>query len=127
MATVTDAIVKLGIDDWALNGEPSTESEFNSAFSKVTGADSEGIAIVSTDPSDFGVTWKQVSDKLKELNDAEPLGLLRKTRNEMLVESDWMANSDVTMSDAWKTYRQALRDITDDATSLNDVTWPEKP
>jgi hypothetical protein len=127
MATVTDAIVKLGIDDWALNGEPSTESEFNSAFSKVTGADSEGIAIVSTDPSDFGVTWKQVSDKLKELNDAEPLELLRKTRNEMLVESDWMANSDVTMSYAWKTYRQALRDITDSATSLDDVTWPEKP
>jgi len=127
MATVTDAIVKLGIDDWALNGEPSTESEFNSAFSKVTGADSEGMAIVSTDPSDFGVTWKQVSDKLKELNDAEPLELLRKTRNEMIVESDWMANSDVTMSDAWKTYRQSLRDITDDATSLDDVTWPSKP
>ena len=127
MATIADAIVKLGIDGWTLNGEPSTESEFNSAFSKVTGADSEGMAIVSTDPSDFGVTWKQVSDKLKELNDAEPLGLLRKTRNEMIVESDWMANSDVTMSDAWKTYRQALRDITDSATSLDDVTWPEKP
>ena len=127
MATVADAIVKLGIDGWTLNGEPSTESEFNSAFSKVTGADSEGMAIVSTDPSDFGVTWKQVSDKLKELNDAEPLELLRKTRNEMIVESDWMANSDVTMSDAWKTYRQALRDITDSATSLDDVTWPEKP
>lgn len=127
MATIADAIVKLGIDGWALNGEPSTESEFNSAFSKVTGADSEGMAIVSTDPSDFGVTWKQVSDKLKELNDAEPLELLRKTRNEMIVESDWMANSDVTMSDAWKTYRQSLRDITDSATSLDDVTWPTKP
>ena len=85
------------------------------------------MAIVSTDPSDFGVTWKQVSDKLKELNDAEPLELLRKTRNEMIVESDWMANSDVTMSDAWKTYRQSLRDITDSATSLDDVTWPTKP
>lgn len=127
MASITDAIIKLGINDWALNGEPSTESEFNSAFSKITGADSEGMAIVSTNPSDFGVTWKQVSDKLKELNDAEPLGLLRKTRNEMLVESDWMANSDVTMSDAWKTYRQSLRDITDSATSLDDVTWPTKP
>jgi len=45
----------------------------------------------------------------------------------MLVESDWMANSDVTMSDAWKTYRQSLRDITDSATSLDDVTWPTKP
>ena len=27
----------------------------------------------------------------------------------------------------WKTYRQSLRDITDSATSLDDVTWPEKP
>ena len=127
MATVTDAIIKLGITDWALSGEPSTESEFNSGFSKITGADSEGMAIVSTDPSDFGVTWKQVSDKLKELNDAEPLELLRKKRNEMLAESDWMANSDVAMSDAWRTYRQSLRDITDTYSSLDDVVWPTKP
>ncbi len=27
----------------------------------------------------------------------------------------------------WKTYRQALRDITNDYTSLDDVVWPEKP
>ena len=52
---------------------------------------------------------------------------LRTTRNAMLAETDWMANSDVTMSDAWRTYRQALRDITDSATSLDDVTWPTKP
>ena len=127
MATISDAIIKLGINDWALSGEPSTESEFNSGFSKITGADSEGMAIVSTNPSDFGVTWAQVSAKLTELNNAEPLALLREERNKMLAESDWMANSDVTMSDAWTTYRQALRDITDSATSLDDVTWPTKP
>ena len=28
MATVSDAIVKLGIDGWTLSGEPSSESEF---------------------------------------------------------------------------------------------------
>jgi hypothetical protein len=28
---------------------------------------------------------------------------------------------------AMKTYRAALRDITDSATSLDDVVWPEKP
>lgn len=127
MATISDAIIKLGINDWALSGEPSTESEFNSGFSKITGADSEGMAIVSTNPSDFGVTWAQVSAKLTELNNAEPLALLRQKRNAMLAESDWMANSDVTMSDAWRTYRQALRDITDSATSLDDVTWPSEP
>ena len=58
---------------------------------------------------------------------ADKLNYLRKIRNDKLAETDWMASSDVTMSDAWRTYRQALRDITDSATSLDDVTWPTKP
>ena len=55
---------------------------------------------------------------------------LRDQRNQLLAETDWMGNSDVTMSEDWKTYRQALRDITkttpaDDA--LSNITWPTKP
>ena len=55
---------------------------------------------------------------------------LRQRRDQLLAESDWMGNSDVTMTDAWKTYRQALRDITkttpvDD--KLSNITWPTKP
>ena len=55
---------------------------------------------------------------------------LRMKRNNLLAETDWMGNSDVTMSADWKTYRQALRDITkttpaDDA--LSNITWPKKP
>ncbi|MDB2441752.1 phage tail assembly chaperone [Candidatus Pelagibacter bacterium] len=55
---------------------------------------------------------------------------LRRQRDALLAETDWMANSDVTMSDAWITYRQALRDITsqtpiDDA--LSNITFPTKP
>ena len=41
-----------------------------------------------------------------------------------------MANSDVTMSDAWKTYRQALRDITKTEPTdmaLSNITFPTKP
>jgi len=52
---------------------------------------------------------------------------LRTERNRMLAESDWMANSDVTMSTEWSTYRQALRDITNTYTSRDDVVWPTKP
>ena len=37
---------------------------------------------------------------------------LRQIRNNILKATDWMANSDVTISNDWKTYRQALRDIT---------------
>jgi hypothetical protein len=55
------------------------------------------------------------------------LASLRNIRNNILAESDWMANSDVAMTDEWRVYRQALRDITDNYTSLEDVVWPDKP
>ena len=52
---------------------------------------------------------------------------LRTERNRLLAETDYFGNSDVTMNEAMTTYRQALRDITNSATSLDDVTWPTKP
>ena len=55
------------------------------------------------------------------------LEALREERNRLLAEIDWWASSDLTMTDAQTTYRQALRDITDNTTSLDDVTWPTKP
>ena len=57
----------------------------------------------------------------------QKLKRLRDERNKRISQSDWMANSDVTMSEEWRTYRQALRDITNTYTSLDDVVWPEKP
>ena len=69
----------------------------------------------------------------KAWSDAAParrMENLRMQRNQLLAETDWMGNSDVTMSNDGKTYRQALRDITkttpaDDA--LSNITWPKKP
>jgi hypothetical protein len=55
---------------------------------------------------------------------------LRNKRNNLLAETDWYANSDVTMSDDMRTYRQNLRDITNGLTTVedvNNVTWPTKP
>ena len=57
----------------------------------------------------------------------EPIRMLRKNRNALLAETDWMANSDVTMSDAWKTYRQALRDMPATESDPSNPTWPTKP
>ena len=96
-------------------------------FRKIPGADANGSAIESDDTSDLGVTWAQVSAKKTELVNAEPMRLLREERNRRLAETDWWASSDLTMTSAQTTYRQALRDITDSATSLDDVTWPTKP
>jgi len=55
------------------------------------------------------------------------LKCIRKVRNELLAETDWWANSDLTMTAEQTAYRQALRDITDTYTSLDDVVWPTKP
>ena len=52
---------------------------------------------------------------------------IRNHRNSLLTETDWMGFSDVTLSDAWKTYRQALRDIPASNTVYENVTWPTKP
>tara|TARA_A100001391_G_scaffold61554_1_gene38347 strand:+ start:561 stop:851 length:291 start_codon:yes stop_codon:yes gene_type:complete len=58
------------------------------------------------------------------------LNILRDKRKPLLEETDWMANSDVTMSEAMRTYRQELRDITNGLTTVeevNAVVFPEKP
>tara|TARA_B100000035_G_C20891680_1_gene505256 strand:- start:64 stop:339 length:276 start_codon:yes stop_codon:yes gene_type:complete len=84
-----------------------------------------------------GILVDMTSEEEKEIKamhdaydgDAVKLEDLRAVRDGMLSNSDWTQNRDVTLSnDAdWKTYRQALRDITKDYKSLDDVKWPEKP
>ena len=124
---ISDALAALGIEEYVVRGEPTSEAEFNEMFRKVTGADANGSAIESDNPDDFGTTWSAVSAKKTELVNAEPMRLLREERNRRLAETDWWASSDLTMSSERTSYRQALRDITDSATSLDDVTWPTKP
>ena len=52
---------------------------------------------------------------------------LRAERNRRIAATDWWASSDLTMTEAQTAYRQALRDITNTYTSLDDVVWPEVP
>lgn len=52
---------------------------------------------------------------------------VRGHRNRLLSDTDWMALSDNTMTPAWASYRQALRDITTQEGFPYNVTWPAKP
>ena len=79
-------------------------------------------------------TEELINSKIQELEAEEPMRLLRIERNQKLAETDWMANSDVVMTDKWKTYRQALRDLPataepqlDENGMLTNITWPEVP
>jgi len=127
MISVGDAIRSLGIDDWTMCGEPTNEAEFNASFLKVVGGDQDDMAITSSDPADFGVTWAEITAKIAELEAAEPMRLLRAERNQRLANTDWWVMPDRTATQAQLDYRQALRDITNTYTSLDDVVWPEEP
>lgn len=129
MATVSDALQELEITEWVLRGEPTTDAEFRQMFRKVIGTTDDNSAIESDNSADWpeGLTWDAVETKLNELNAAEPLKLLRAERDRLIALTDWWASSDLTMTAEQTAYRQALRDITEDYSSLDDVVWPTKP
>jgi len=134
MTDVANALTELGVKEWVLRGDPTNETEFNAMFRKVTGTDSNGSAIESSDPKDFGTTWSAVKAKKDELVAAEPMKELREERDRRLAETDWWASSDLTMSSERTAYRKALRDLpanqsptVDSEGRLKDVTWPTKP
>ena len=131
MATVTEAIQALDPNcRFVLYGEPTSAQSFDLLFRLVVGLDENDSAILSSDPEVWqkhGITWALVDRELTNLNNAEPLKLLREERNLRIAETDWWASSDLTMSAERTAYRQALRDITKTDSSLDDVVWPNKP
>tara|TARA_Y100000991_G_scaffold203306_1_gene177896 strand:- start:151 stop:519 length:369 start_codon:yes stop_codon:yes gene_type:complete len=102
----------------------------------VTGDQYSGITWVSgTKPSEA-----EVGAKILELDAAEPMRLLRIERDKRLAACDWVSakatDTGVAVTTAWKTYRQALRDLPASASpkldsqyelDLTSVTWPTKP
>ena len=82
-----------------------------------------------------GVTVKMTDEEIAEWNASLPTEAellaekwqgVRIYRDGLLRETDWRASSDLTLSDDWKNYRQALRDITTQSDPTN-ITWPTEP
>ena len=92
--------------------------------------DGDGSNAVATDADGNVVSWDAdaVATKEAELIAAFKLSELRTERNRLIAETDhWVLSDTADATSAQTTYRQALRDNTDSATSLDDVTWPTKP
>ena len=53
--------------------------------------------------------------------------MIRVQRNNKLSATDWRASSDLTLSDAWKNYRNELRQIPQTQTDPDNITWPTEP
>lgn len=111
-------------------------------FSDPQSYDAEYQTCTEVDPVLDGDTYVQawsIADKYtaeeravydaKKASDAA-LGLeasIRSQRDRLLAETDYLALSDTTLSPEMATYRQALRDITEQAGFPHEVTWPVKP
>ena len=63
----------------------------------------------------------------KAQKDAEQAKSVRATRDAKLAETDWRFRSDMTPSQEWKDYCQALRDVPDQTGFPWTITWPEMP
>lgn len=99
-------------------------------YSNVVSVSGNGDNAVAIDIDGNIVNWdaSAVATKEAELLAAFELDELRTERNRRIAETDWWDNSDTPNMTAEQTaYRQALRDITDSYTSLDDVVWPDKP
>ena len=97
------------------------------------GDDYSGLTWIS---SDTKPTESEIDAELTKLTNAEPMRLLREERNKLLTACDWRASSDLTLSTAWKTYRQSLRDLpasaspkldSDGNLDMSSVTFPTEP
>ena len=96
----------------------------------------------------LGMTWltslkpteSELNQKIIELDKSEALKILRIERNKKLIDSDWVViksnETGVPVSDSWKTYRQALRDLPATASpsltstgylDYTSFTWPTEP
>ena len=118
------ALGKLNTDTPNWWGFAKTDSDGNVIPNKQRMTYDNVIVIIDdvTKPTETQVNAKIAEVKLDEV---------RSVRNSKLAETDWVVTMHKELGTnipaAMKTYRQSLRDITDSATSLDDVTWPEKP
>ena len=115
---ITDAIMSLKPEaEWVLRGTEYSGLEW-------------------MDGSQTKPTETEVTNKIAALDAAEAMKLLRVERDARISKTDWRASSDLTLSSAWSTYRQALRDLPASASpkldsnyelDLTSVTWPTEP
>ena len=120
--SITDALLVLKPESgWVLNGNNYSDLEW-------------------LDKTQTKPTEDEINAKIAELEAAEPAKQLREIRNRLLAESDWVSakatDTGVAVSDAWKEYRQALRDLPlnsipklDSSGKLDSISvpWPKKP
>jgi hypothetical protein len=104
-----DSVVGISGEDLIVGTIPITHGIFRRIQQQVKAGEAKLVPYVAPAP-----TWDQI----------------RAQRDTLLKESDWTALADVDpkpSAEAWVQYRQALRELTVDYSSPEDVVWPTVP
>jgi len=72
-------------------------------------------------------TAAEQEDAYKAQKDAEQAKNVRATRDQKLADTDWRFRSDMTPSQEWIDYCQALRDVPSQEGFPWNITWPVEP
>jgi hypothetical protein len=87
-----------------------------------------GPSFFQTEDAEGNVTTAAQNEAAyKAAKDAEQAKSVRASRDTKLSETDWRFRSDMTPSQAWKDYCQALRDVPSQAGFPWTIEWPEAP
>lgn len=110
----------LGIDPVLFTPKPSPSSAYKLVTEAAPIQDSEGNWVGAWSEQDMSTDEQAAHDIEIALRE-------RINRDDLLKETDHYGLSDVTMTDAMTTYRQALRDVPQQAEFPHTITWPTKP
>ncbi len=87
----------------------------------------DGTGVFDADGNQIALDQALVDAAAIEVAAELALGDLRRKRNLLLAETDYLALADATLTDEMRTYRQALRDLPANTADPANPVWPTKP
>tara|TARA_Y100001963_G_scaffold52084_1_gene72801 strand:+ start:12363 stop:12848 length:486 start_codon:yes stop_codon:yes gene_type:complete len=122
----------LGIDPVMPSTRPAPSGPYKIVVRSGTVEDSDGNWIESWSETDmFSDNDEQTKAEQEAAHqakvDASAAVRARASRDELLSGTDWRAGSDLTLSDEWAAYRQALRDVPEQSGFPHSINWPAEP
>jgi len=112
-------------------------SENKDTFVMTTDADGKSVKVVESEEKDKDGKVTKTNYKMSHFSGddtakdarilAEKWSAVRRDRDRRLAETDYLALSDSTLASNMKTYRQSLRDVPEDNSDPDKISWPTKP
>jgi hypothetical protein len=115
----TEIMDDIGVDPVFEGPQPSTSGPYEYVAR-------QGVEMIG-DKWHTKYVVQTLDDEGKAAKDEETKKSVRADRNQRLADTDWRFRSDMTPSQAWKDYCQALRDVPAQAGFPHNVQWPNKP